>query len=236
MNQYYPSLLSPLKIGGKVLKNRMGMSNAAPTFVKGSDNLYPLESLVTYMRDMARNGAAIVTCPCPNWRSARSRPIKLDPKMMVPVFNEIDKHQHFPIPGEEKGFDLEIQNVRIMFSRIAEAIHGEGSLASISCMEIEPLGWDFDEIPLEYLDEMLDNFADICRLYQSLGFDICNIYMSNDNTLLAKSLSPVLHTRTDNYGGKTLRERAALTMELFRRIRKDVYKRQPTLVWQVYPS
>lgn len=65
MNRYYPHLLSPLVIRGHVLKNRMAMSRAVPTFAAGSDDYYPLDSLVTFAGNMAKNGAAIVTCPLP---------------------------------------------------------------------------------------------------------------------------------------------------------------------------
>lgn len=220
MNPYYPHLLSPLIIRNRILKNRMGMPRAVPTFAAGSDNYYPLDTLITYVGNMAKNGASIVTCPCPNWPNPHSKPFPPEIKAMIPVFDETDKHEHFPIPGEDKGFDLEILNVRIQFARMVEAIHSEGSLASISLMEIEPMGWGINEIPLEYLEEMIEDFVDKCRLYQKLGFDVCNFYMSHGNSLLAQSLSPVMNRRQDKFGGNTMAERARLSHEIFRRVRQ----------------
>lgn len=143
---------------------------------------------------------------------------------MIPVFDETDRHQHFPIPGEDKGFDLDILNVRIQFARMVEAIHGEGALASISLMEIEPMGWSIGDIPEEYLDEMVEDFVDKCRLYQKLGFDVVNFYMSHGNSLLAQSLSPVMNRRTDKYGGDSVESRAYLSHEIFRRVRASCPK------------
>jgi thioredoxin reductase len=58
-----------------------------------------------------------------------------------------------------------------------------------------------------------------CKLYQRLGFDMVNIYMSYRAHMLARALSPVLNTRTDKYGG-SLENRARFPLELFQAIKK----------------
>ena len=42
MMKQYPHLLSPLKIGHAVLKNRLAMSQAIPTFISGVEDTVPL--------------------------------------------------------------------------------------------------------------------------------------------------------------------------------------------------
>jgi 2,4-dienoyl-CoA reductase-like NADH-dependent reductase (Old Yellow Enzyme family)/thioredoxin reductase len=62
MSTNYQHLLSPLKIGGKVLKNRMAAANFKKHFIQGPET-YPTENVITHFINKARNGAAIVTFP-----------------------------------------------------------------------------------------------------------------------------------------------------------------------------
>ena len=204
MEPKYKSLLSPIMIGGKLAKNRMGMPRAMPTMVTGVDDVYAMESYITFSAMMAKNGAAIVTCASPIWKSELNNP---NPTGFRPPF-------------DQKGVDLNIANNRILFSRAVAAIHDYGSLASMSMMDIEPTGWTFNTIPAEHLSALADDFAKKASMYQSCGFDIVTFYMSYRNSLMAQSLSPDLNTRTDGYGGKTMAERTAFTFEVFRKVKE----------------
>ncbi len=209
MNPYYPILLSPLKRGNVVIKNRMGMSKALGAYVTGTESKTPADCLLPFMEIVAQN-AAIVTCQSPYWPNPHSRPIRL------PDGREVQPRG---------GIDLTIMNNQILYAKIAEAIHNHGALACMSLMDIEPSGWqDFNEIPAEYLDEMIEDFAQKCQLYQRLGYDMGSFYMSYGNSLLAKSLSPLYNRREDKYGGSTMSERAALSMAVFRRVRETCGK------------
>lgn len=217
MNKKYPHLLSPIKIGSVFTKNRMGMARAVPTFATGVEDAYPLDTAITYVGNMAKNGAAIVTCPSPTWKSEYNRP---GGAFMPPPPDDGDGPfgPGAPMPGEMQGLDMDIANVRTAFSRMAEAIHNHGSLACISLMEIEPMGWDINDIPLEYLEKLPEIFAQKCALYRELGFDIGCFYMSYRNSLLCNSISP-RNERTDKYGGSTMEERARLSLEVFSSVR-----------------
>jgi 2,4-dienoyl-CoA reductase-like NADH-dependent reductase (Old Yellow Enzyme family)/thioredoxin reductase len=57
----YRHLLSPLKIGNLVLKNRIYSTNAVPHYIQGPEN-FPAETSRFYAANLAKNGAAIVTC------------------------------------------------------------------------------------------------------------------------------------------------------------------------------
>ena len=61
MHQYYPTLLSPIEVGGRILKNRMICPPSAPGMIQGPQD-YPTETLIQCYADRAKNGAAIVTC------------------------------------------------------------------------------------------------------------------------------------------------------------------------------
>jgi len=57
----YVHLLSPLKIGNVILKNRMYSTHAVPHNLQGGEN-FPAEPSRYYAANLAKNGAAIVTC------------------------------------------------------------------------------------------------------------------------------------------------------------------------------
>ena len=53
----YPTLLSPIQIGNRILKSRFLYPCALPHFLQGSEN-YPGEPIRHFYTQIARNGAA----------------------------------------------------------------------------------------------------------------------------------------------------------------------------------
>ncbi len=200
MEKRYPHLLSPFFLRGKFVKNRMALSRSTPTFAFGAHETDPLEATVTYCGTVAANGPAIVTCSCPVW------PATLNPETPAPHIRP------GPVSG---GQGIANHDTEILFNRMAEAVHNHGALALMSMMDIEPGGWELDKIPEEYLDQLVEDFARIAKIYQDLGFDGGCFYMSYRSSILARSLSPVLNTRKDKYGEKT-----ALSLAVFQRVRQ----------------
>lgn len=232
MSNKYSHLLSPIAIGNVVLKNRMGMPRAVPTFASGVECDTPNDTLVYYLGNLARNGAAIVTCPSPKWENSHSKPRPMPPGVPggaggpgghgVPGGSGGSGGHGAPggsggkkKGGPDAGFDYDVTNTKILYARCIEAIHAYGSLACISLMDIEPANWAIDDIPEAYLDEMVADFAAKCKLYKDYGFDMCSFYMSYGNSLLAKSMSFRLNHRTDKYAGAT-----ALSRAVFSAVRK----------------
>lgn len=223
MSKFYPHLLSPLKIRGKIMPSRMAFSRGIPIFICGTNDVRPLDSLVDFSGDTARNGAAIVAVPAGKFPSSFERSVefaKIHHSASDPEGEEDETGFRPPEPGELKGFDMSLDEVRIKYARVVEAIHGESSLACISMMDIEPFGWTCDELSTEQMEDMIDNFVDAAKSYYSLGFDVMCFYMSAGMSVLGMSLSPVFNTRTDRFGGSNIVERASLVFEIFDRVRK----------------
>ena len=61
MSRKYEHLLSPIKIGNVVFKNRLTAARSSPMMLQGTE-LYPTESTIMSYANKARNGAAMVTC------------------------------------------------------------------------------------------------------------------------------------------------------------------------------
>jgi 2,4-dienoyl-CoA reductase-like NADH-dependent reductase (Old Yellow Enzyme family)/thioredoxin reductase len=75
------------------------------------------------------------------------------------------------------------------------------------------------EIPVNLIQEMIENAAKQAKFYQNLGYDMVNIYMSYRSHMLAHALSPALNKRNDKYGG-SIENRARFPLELFQAIKK----------------
>lgn len=204
MNKYYPTLLSPLKVGKQFYKNRMGFPRAVPSIVSGALSGDVLESLGLYLGNIAKNGASVVCVNSPTWGdSPLSRP--LPPGARAP----------FP----DKSYDLREPNTQLGMCRVVEAIHNYGSLACMSLMQIEPNGWTVNDLTEEVMDGIADSFAEKCFTYKGLGFDQVCFYMSYNASLLSQSMSPVHNTRTDEYGGSPAK-RANFARKVFQRVRE----------------
>ena len=55
----YQKLLSPIMIGGQIIKNRLTYPNASPHFLQGPET-FPADGYRAFAANLAKNGAAIV--------------------------------------------------------------------------------------------------------------------------------------------------------------------------------
>lgn len=210
----YPNLLSPIRIGNTVLKNRLLYGNALPHFLQGPET-YPAEPIIKHYGDMAKNGAAIVTC---SLRLQRGRGIDGQHATMMAVN------------------DLPTQNY---INQMTEAIHFYGSKAAFAILQRAPEGYgvcDSEGDPMggppspwnppgpkkamdrAAMDQTIEEIVNLCRLYQSLGFDMINLHMSYGTTIFSHFLSSAANHRTDEYGG-SLENRARFPLEMCRAIK-----------------
>ena len=208
----YEHLLSPLKIGNVTLKNRLLNSKCV-----SSDAQEP-ELAGAFYEHLARNGAATVTMGVGAFPDCEGKVSKMAPCRM------------------------DDPKVQAQYREICTRVHRHGSLCSASLMAIEPQDVNISDTPnwseipmtgdysmnlynkpgisLERIEGMIQDFVHACVELQKIGFDMATIYMSYRGSILACSLSPLLNQRTDKYGGPTMKDRAALTLELFRRIKE----------------
>lgn len=194
MHDYYPTLLSPIQVGSRILKNRMICPPSAPGTIQGPQN-YPTETLIRHYADRAANGAAIVTCS-----------------------------GHYLTPpdrsGHMWGWDVRQGLTQNMMSEMAEAIHLHGSLANGFLISFPEPGYDvsgfdpeknqeirfmlsepFVEMPRDMIYETIDRYVSQVKTYRECGFDGVHIHMCYRFTLAARFLSPMTNVRTDEFGG-----------------------------------
>lgn len=224
MNHRYSHILSPIRVGNLILKNRIINSKSIPEGFQCQDpDPYPNEQTITFAANLAKNGASIVTC---------------SPGM----FNVFKGRTFFTSP-----FDMDDRNIQPAYKRMIERIHSYGtaanaatmcnvptdvSISELRDMSIVPKHYTpgpespFDmqgnvapEITKDQIKEFIAQFTDCCCRLKDLGFDMINIYASYNASLLAKSLSPLFNQRVDEYGG-SLKNRARLLIEIMTSVKK----------------
>ncbi len=221
MTNRYPHLLSPIKVGNVILKNRLFASKALPHFIQGPEN-YPAPVTIEYYANIARNGAAVVTCKSDDTKVPRSE------------MKGGEDSKHMAIYSAE---DKACQNY---WSQLTDAIHYYGSKASISLHRQEPeRGYNISALTQEDIDamhghyrlfparemtreeihELVEIMAAKALQFKKLGFDMCNLYMAYRSSILSCALSPATNHRTDEYGG-SVENRCRLPLEVCAAIKK----------------
>lgn len=217
MNHRYQHLLSPIKIGNVILKNRMLATKIISQQLQGPE-IYPAEATVKFVTDLAKNGASIVTCSMGDWRGADGK---------------------YPFMTQ---FHMDDSKVCQYFSRMVDRIHAYGTLASAAMQNSIPKDVQISDvkdwskvtfrgdygghrkygearaITKDEIHAFQDEFVRRCVYLKNQGFDMINVYMYGRGGLLANSLSPSLNQREDEYGGSP-ENRARLTLELFRMVK-----------------
>lgn len=224
MNHRYSHILTPVRVGDLVLKNRLINSKSIPEGYQSQDPVpYLTEQTISFAANIARNGASVVTCSPGMFRVFQGRTFFTSP------------------------FDMDDRNVQAGFRRMIERIHQYGAAANAATMCNVPNDVSISEfhdqsiIPTEYtpgpecpydmqgnlppeitktqIQEFISQFAQCAARLKALGFDMINVYASYNASLLAKSLSPVFNQRTDEYGG-SLENRARLLLELLTAVKE----------------
>jgi 2,4-dienoyl-CoA reductase-like NADH-dependent reductase (Old Yellow Enzyme family)/NADPH-dependent 2,4-dienoyl-CoA reductase/sulfur reductase-like enzyme len=226
MSKKYRYLLSPLKIGNTVIKNRMVYPNASPHFLQGPET-FPAESYIAFVSGLARNGAGIVTVA--EWD------------------NYPQQRTDAPLPdfSHMQAFDLKDPSVHNYLCFMADEVHFYDSKLLIAAQIKYPEGYDIRTntldiihqvkppgsksltaipfnspikskkmLPREMIPQVIDEYVEKVKLYQSFGYDGMTIRIED-------FLERNKNNRTDDYGG-SLENRARFILEIFARIKQEL--------------
>ena len=217
MSKKYKHLLSPLKIGNVVIKNRTLFPNASPHFLQGPEN-FPAEGLRAFYANIAKNGCAIITLA--EWSNPNQR--------KGPYYSDMVHMQNF---------DFEDPAVGNYFSQLADEIHFYGSkiLVGISFPDFPegyslngskagnmgPMGFRPATEPAtkEMIQQNIQDFVEKCRRFRAYGYD--GYSMRCDN-LIAAAGGPFggMNMRNDEYDGSTLENRTRYALECADAVKK----------------
>ena len=217
MNNKYPHLCSPIKIGNLNFRNRMFSAPTAGTDM-GEDHIIGPGS-IAYYDHKAKGGAANVTIS------------------EVIVHPETDKTPAFHLNTETIG------SLR-SFALTANAISRHGAIPSIELVHcgqfsraymrsrypgqtfygpvdtVRPDGEPVTALTKEQIKDIVDAFGRTAGLAKRAGFQMVLIH-GGHGWLFSQFMSPYMNTRTDEYGG-TFDNRMRLTREVIGAIREAV--------------
>jgi 2,4-dienoyl-CoA reductase-like NADH-dependent reductase (Old Yellow Enzyme family)/thioredoxin reductase len=198
MEKKYEHLLSPIKIGNRILKNRMISTPSGMHFNRASEP-FPTDTLKAYYEGKARNGAALMTV-----------------NGMTMFYNPEDSHNC--------DFDIRNGHNRHALADLVDGIHMYSSLCTLN-MHLElpegydvsggvPNQWlamhgiewgtrgDLQTAPAEMLEKYAEEYTDLIALMKlECGFDGAFLHMAYRLMPLGRFLSPLTNKRTDQYGG-----------------------------------
>lgn len=229
MSKMFPTLLSPIELCGKVLKNRIIAPQALPHYLQGPES-YPAEPVITHVSNIAKNGAAIVTFD--SWSDTGRRGAGGAPA-------------HFPM------FDYSDPSLESYLSLLTDTVHFYDSLASIYFLPLELPNFQPNsspDIPFPLWFSPVETVADITRpmmqgmvdeliekitYFRKVGFDMVSLHMGYHEFMhigMSKFLSPLANNRTDEYGG-SLENRARFPLGMCAAIKEAFGKDFPVDLW-----
>ena len=232
MKSTYPHLLSPVKVGKFVLKNRMQASNSMPHFSQGPEN-YPADPIIAHYVGRAKAGAAFVTF------------CGFEDSYNAPPFPDFLDMSHFP------EFDFRDPRCQNYVTELVEAMHGVGSIVSgslfsanrtyryedengkVEAVDANPRNIDLsmgavamfcptigDDVPKEDLIKIAKSYGQRTAVYKRLGFDAVTIHMSYRAQVPGQLLSPLTNKRTDEFGCGSLEDRCRFALLMLQEIKK----------------
>lgn len=191
----YPTLLSPIKIGGMTARNRMVSSLCEPHYVQGTEP-FPAESMIAHYAGKAKSGAGIVAC-------GRAQ-----------MLYDSYETKHFAT------YDFKEGPAQNMMSQCVDAVHFHGAKCQwiVNCPRTP--GYDVsegipslavegdgsvaafgEEMPKDMIYWLVERYVEQAKLLKSFGVDMFFMHHAYRMFTPARFLSPLTNKRTDEFGG-----------------------------------
>ena len=202
----YPNLMTPIRVGKHILKNRIIV---APSTLHSASNgePYPNEEAMAFFEERAKSGAGMVTVAGVG---------------LEPVSDD----------GMHASWDLYKPNATNALALLAERIHFHGAKASMELLGIFGGGYTVSdgarqmnglpgyEIPVSEMEKYKQYYATAADTLLKLGYDGILLHFGH-SIPIAQFLSPLTNKRTDQYGGST-ENRVRYINEILTAIREKV--------------
>ncbi len=210
---WYKNLMSPVKAGGHILKNRLVASDSLPNKIQGPES-FPAEGFRALISQTAKS-AAVVTLA--EWNNKMARKMR--------------------IANNQPVFDYDDPSVWNYMSMLADEVHFQGSKI-IMCMRHQfPEGFSqhggpafgpimfllkpgekppmSEILPADRMHEVVDDFVARVGQYLSFGYD--GFTMRCD-----MAINKVMSMRQDQYASDTIENRTRLIVETYKAV-KEAY-------------
>jgi len=210
MSKMYSNLLSPLRVGNTIFRNRIFTAPMTVHALQAGEPFHPNDEVITHFANKAKGGAACVTC------SGVS---------IVPVDRNDQVHT---------AWDIYNPNSLNYLAQLADRIHFYGAKASMELGGGGMTGGGYAvsdgaplvncqpgrEMPEEEIERLVDCYGNAAVAMVEAGFDMVLLHFGHA-LQVGQFLSPLTNKRTDKYGG-SLENRARYPMMIIDRIREKV--------------
>ena len=207
----YPMLFSPIKVGSYTLKNRI---EAAPVNISNlTPDCYLTPENIAIFEEKARGGAAIV-----NMGECRiDLKTGISHKLCIPLDDpEVLPYLHAASDAIKKYNAFSAVELIHPGTR-SNPEYYDGPIWGPSAGPGH-LGKDYEEMPQEIIDYVVDCFGNAAEMAKLGGVDMVMVHAGH-GWLLHQFLSPLNNRRTDRYGG-SLENRARITLDVIDNIRR----------------
>ncbi|MDR1176694.1 MAG: FAD-dependent oxidoreductase [Treponema sp.] len=207
MKQVYKHAMSPVRIAGHLLKNRI-ISGPSTIHTTSNGQVYPSEYGMRFFEARARAGAGLVTCAC------------------ITVGDSSDN-------GVTCNWDVTRPNHLNRLAEMAERIHFYGAKCTMEIIGIFPEGYTVCDgalilggprtghfMPLDKMMKYKEDCVNAVMAIKKAGFDGIMIHAGH-NVPFAQFLSPLTNKRSDEYGGST-EKRCRYVKEVLQAIRAAI--------------
>ena len=206
MNNNYPYLFRPLKVGKVTFRNRI--------FSTPNSSHSDYHSLIALYENRARGGAACVSLG----EHAVTSKYLVEPEGMTFVLDggeqELRNLGEFALSMKSYGAVPDIQlNHLGQYYR-----HGRGIKPIGPTGHVREDGVEVVEMNEDMIEEAIEAFANTAFFCKRAGFDMVQVHGAH-GWLISEFVSPYFNKRTDRWGG-SLENRARFPMEIINRIRK----------------
>lgn len=227
MSNKYSAMLSPLRVGNVLMKNRLLSSAATPHFIQGTE-AFPTEKWITLMANRARNGAAVVHIN----HLEHPRPMEPDLKLVDMT------------PAHFSTLDIGDPSTHNYLCQMIDMIRLYGSIAMTSPMgqQLRPhMDEPFvpkpgeggpgskpvcNDLTRKDMQIHIDSVVEDAQLLKKLGFEMFSLHNAYRNGPVSQLLSPLCNHRTDEYGGD-VKGRARLLLEIFDALKQSLGRNFP---------
>ncbi len=189
MNNLYPHIMSPVRVAGHLLKNRL-ISAPSTIHTASSGQPYPTDKGIRFFVDRAKAGVGLVTCAGVSLGGA---------------FDD----------GTHCSWDLNKLNNTNTLCNLVEEIHLYGAKCTMELIGVFPDGYTVvdgcsimgsppcgRQIPVEEMMKFKDEYVKAALAIKKAGFDGVMLHFGH-SIPMAQFLSPLTNTRTDEFGGST---------------------------------
>ncbi len=209
----FPNLLSPLKVRGHILKNRI---MSAPNMLFHTVDGRPTDYYTGYLEHKARGGAAIVNLgEVSVGDGGNHTPEMIKNRDNLPLFAELAAaiHEHGAIASAELTHGG--MRGKPEFNR---EIMPMGPVESVCMYD----GKTYPALTKENMEFICKQYADTAEYMISAGFDTVHLHFGH-GWLPAQFLSPLINTRTDEFGG-SFENRMRFPMMILKAVRERLGK------------